>query len=113
VAQDLVISHWIGCTPTSSSYTALLSRVLAELKELLNSKAPLPKDELLVAEACHWMEKALKEAGRHRLVRLYANILSPLVIIIFFKHYFFFVFEINHSFLFSIYHIPTHRSLLF
>lgn len=43
--EDLMISHWIGCSPDSTSHEKMIRRLMAEIQEELGDwSSPIPQD---------------------------------------------------------------------
>eukprot|EP00004_Rigifila_ramosa_P012172 TRINITY_DN261_c0_g1_i5.p1 TRINITY_DN261_c0_g1~~TRINITY_DN261_c0_g1_i5.p1 ORF type:complete len:1084 (-),score=303.01 TRINITY_DN261_c0_g1_i5:40-2916(-) len=57
-ADQLMITHYIGATPSSSYHYSLLRRVMAEIKEYLDLPDEVPTDmDVLVPQFPAWIEK--------------------------------------------------------
>jgi hypothetical protein len=66
--EDIVISHFVGCTPASTGYQNIIQRIMTDLEDVTGVKEARPQAENLTTEWPTWIERVLKKAQRHRLV---------------------------------------------
>lgn len=68
--EDLVFTHYIGCSPASTSHISILNRIMSELQHMLHdfsTSIPYEADQLIETFP-HWVEKILQKHKRHRFI---------------------------------------------
>eukprot|EP01114_Cavostelium_apophysatum_P020769 TRINITY_DN704_c1_g1_i1.p1 TRINITY_DN704_c1_g1~~TRINITY_DN704_c1_g1_i1.p1 ORF type:complete len:1493 (-),score=434.68 TRINITY_DN704_c1_g1_i1:288-4766(-) len=68
--EDTVISHFIGCSPSSTNYVETLSRIMFEVQDQLGdfqSEPPSDPKEI-IAIFPGWLDKILARNKKHRLI---------------------------------------------
>jgi hypothetical protein len=54
--EDLVIAHYIGCSPNSTNHIAMLARIMSELQEMLSDyKTPVPTEPQMVRDTTDYI----------------------------------------------------------
>mmetsp|Transcript_24246 Transcript_24246/g.26929 ORF Transcript_24246/g.26929 Transcript_24246/m.26929 type:complete len:1179 (+) Transcript_24246:885-4421(+) len=68
--EDILIDHYIGCSPSSSDHAAMLRRIMNELQDTLgDTTSDIPtRNDTLIRIFTSWLEKTMKRNHRQRLV---------------------------------------------
>jgi len=78
--EDIVVTIFVGCSPSSSQYHTLLYRILEEIKDFLSISDDLPPEDntkIIITEFPRWLDRVMSTHGRnHRLVILIDSISS-------------------------------------
>jgi tetratricopeptide (TPR) repeat protein len=63
--DDLVLMHFLGASAQSSSWTAIIQRIMGEIKDRLNFKEEIPdKAEALRSNLFDWLSRAAAQLGQ-------------------------------------------------